>query len=308
MAAGFEAGEIKMKNIALAILSAALLFAAPAGAIEEGVIQAHPAVWHINTGHSEITLFGSMHMLPANTAWLTPEILRYINRSETFVFEVPTDDVSRNDLTRLVDARGALPDGQSLRAMLAPGARADYDAAMAAEHMSASITDHQQPWLAALHLTLADTMNRSFDPDAGVDYVVMSWAAKRHREVRYLETVKDQLAMLVPDPGERDDQLMRFQAALKQVGQEEKDLDPLLQAWMNGDVKTLDNMITADFENRPEARKRLLSDRNTEWTAKIEKMAGEWHNYFIVVGAAHLTGSDGVVALLRKDGYQVDGP
>jgi uncharacterized protein YbaP (TraB family) len=296
-----------MKNTALALCCTALLFAAPAKA-EDEVVQAHPVAWHVHTGHSEITLFGSMHLLPANTAWLTPDILHSVRTSQVFVFEVPTDDVSRTTLTRLVDARGALPPGQSLRAMLPPESQADFDAAMAAEHMSASITDRQQPWLAALHLSLADTINRKFDPDAGVDYVVMSWANSHNRDVRYLETVNDQLAMLVPDPSESGDQLNRFQAALKNVGREEKDLNPLLEAWSNGDVTTLDNMIAGDFAQRPAARKRLLTDRNREWADKIKKMAGEWRSFFIVVGAAHLTGPEGVVALLRQDGFQVDGP
>lgn len=298
-----------MKKTVFALSCCALLVTAPARAEDDNdVVQAHPVAWHVQTGHSEITLFGSMHMLPANMAWLTPDILHSVKSSEVFVFEVPTDDVSRTTLTRLVDARGALPAGQSLRAMLPPDSQADFDAAMAAEHMSASITDRQQPWLASLHLTLADTMNRKFFPDAGVDYVVMSWANSHNRQVRYLETVNDQLAMLVPDPSESHDQLNRFQTALKNVGKEEKDLDPLLEAWSNGDVATLDSMIDGDFRDRPAARKRLLTDRNQEWAAKIKQMAGEWRNFFIVVGAAHLTGPDGVVELLRKDGFKVDGP
>jgi hypothetical protein len=296
-----------MKKTALALCAAALVCAVPARA-EDSVVQAHPAAWHVHTGHSEITLFGSMHMLPANMAWLTPDILHSVRTSEVFVFEVPTDAISRTTLTHLVDANGALPPGQSLRAMLPPDSQADFDSAMAAEHMSASVTDHEQPWLASLHLTLADTINRSFDPDAGVDYVVMSWASSHNRQVRYLESVNDQLAMLVPDPTENGDQLNRFKDALKQVGREEKELDPLLQAWSTGDVVTMDTMIANDFAERPAARKRLLTDRNQEWADKIKQMAGEWRNFFIVVGAAHLTGPDGVVALLRKDGFQVDGP
>lgn len=309
-----------MKKTTLALCFAAVVFAVPTQAVEavkelvivpgvkERVIQAHPATWRIKTGHSEITLFGSMHMLPANTGWLTPEIWHAVRTSDVFVFEVPTDDNSRNTLTRLVDAKGALPAGQSLRAMLPPESQADFDAAMAAEKMTANITDHQKPWLASLHLTLADTMNRQFYPDAGIDYVLMNWANRRNLQVRYLETVNSQLTMLMPDPSEEADQLRRFQATLKNVGRTEKDLDPLFEAWMDGDVATLDSIIVRDFADRPAARKRLLTDRNVEWAGKIKKMSGEWRNFFVVVGAAHLTGPDGVVAMLRKEGIEVEGP
>ncbi len=309
-----------MKKTALALCFIAVVFAVPTQAVEgvkelvivpgvkERVIQAHPATWRIRTGHSEITLFGSMHMLPANTGWLTPDIWHAVRTSDVFVFEVPTDDNSRNTLTRLVDARGALPAGQSLRAMLPPESQADFDAAMAAEKMTASITDHQQPWLASLHLTLADTINRQFYPDAGIDYVLMNWANRRNLQVRYLESVDSQLAMLMPDASEQVDQLRRFQTALKNVGRTEKDLDPLFEAWSDGDVATLDSIIVKDFADRPAARKRLLIDRNVEWAEKIKKMSGEWRNFFVVVGAAHLIGPDGVVAMLRKEGIEVEGP
>jgi uncharacterized protein len=296
-----------MNRKILAALAVPLFFAAPAMA-DQTAIQAHPAVWHVRTGHSDITLLGSLHMLPANMAWLTPDILHSINHSDIFMFEVPTDDTSRTTLTSLLDARGALPPGQSLRAMLPSASQADFDAAITAEHLSASITDHEQPWLASLQLTLADTMNRAYYPDAGVDYVVMSWANAHNRQVRYLETVDQQLAMLMPDENETSSQLAEFADRLKQVGQEEKDIDPVVQAWSSGDVAKLDDLIDGDFEGHPDAKKRLLTDRNREWATEIEQMAGGWRNAFVVVGAAHLAGPDGVPALLRKDGFTVDGP
>ena len=295
-----------MNKKILVSLFAPLLLAAPARADEE-VVQAHPAAWHIHTGHSEITLFGSLHMLPANMAWLTPELLGAINHTDVFVFEVPTDDISRTTLNSMLDSRGRLPAGQSLRAMLPPASQADFDVAISTEHLSASVTDREKPWLASLQLSLADTMNRNYYPDAGVDYVVMSWASAHHRDVRYLETVNEQLAMLVPDQSE-DAQLDEFESALKQVKQEERDIDPLVQAWSAGDVAKMDGIIDREFAGNPESKARLLTDRNREWTAKIEKMAGEWRNFFVVVGAAHLSGPDSVPALLRKDGFTVDGP
>jgi hypothetical protein len=92
------------------------------------------------------------------------------------------------------------------------------------------------------------------------------------------------------------------------VKQEERDIDPLVQAWGAGDVARMDGIIDREFAGNPESKARLLTDRSREWTAKIEKMAGEWRNFFVVVGAAHLSGPDSVPALLRKDGFTVDGP
>ncbi len=88
----------------------------------------------------------------------------------------------------------------------------------------------------------------------------------------------------------------------------QKELDPLVAAWSDGDVARLGSLMDANFAAHPEAKKKLLSDRNRKWANQIEAMMNEGKNFFITVGAAHLAGSDGVPALLRADGYQVDGP
>ena len=151
------------------------------------------------TGHGTVTLFGSLHVLPANMDWLTPDIMRAISRADVFVFEVPTDAQSQDTLNSLIAQRGTLPPGQSLRAQLSPDSQAEFDAAIAAAHLSPALTDREQPWLASLQLSLADTMNHNYFPDAGADFVLMSWANAHFRRVRYLETVDQQFALLAND-------------------------------------------------------------------------------------------------------------
>ena len=45
-----------------------------------------------------------------------------------------------------------------------------------------------------------------------------------------------------------------------------------------------------------------------EFLAQLETMLNQKHVYFVTVGAGHLAGPKGVPALLRQDGYRVDGP
>jgi uncharacterized protein YbaP (TraB family) len=271
------------------------------------VLPAHPAVWHVKGPHGgEVTLFGSLHMLPANTDWLTPDIWHAIAHTDVFVFEVATDTPSRTALNTLIDAHGRLPDGQSLRALLPPEARGDYDNAIAAAHLSADITDHEQPWLVSLQLSLADSMNQSYFPDAGVDYVMMDWAKHYNRPVRYLETVDQQFQMLVP--ADNDMHLDQFESGLKRIGHRPNDLDPLVTAWSHGDEQQLGALMDVSFAANPQAKKILVTDRNRKWASQIETMLGDDRSFFVTVGAAHLAGPDGVPALLRADGYEVDGP
>jgi uncharacterized protein YbaP (TraB family) len=271
------------------------------------VVPAHPAMWHIKGPHGgQATLFGSLHVLPANMGWVTTDILHAIAHTDVFVFEAATDTPSRAALDNLIETHGKLPEGLSLRALLPPDSQSDYDAAIAAAHLSRDITDHEQPWLVALQLTLADSMNNNYFPDAGADYVLMSWANQHDRSIRYLETIDQQFQMLAPT--DNDLRLGEFESGLKQVGQEQNELDPLIAAWSRGDVEKLGALMDVSFADRPETKKILITERNLKWAKQIEEMLAEDRSFFITVGAAHLTGSDGVPALLRADGYTVDGP
>jgi uncharacterized protein YbaP (TraB family) len=303
-------GATMLRTFAAA-MSLLLLTALPALAEDvatpSDVIPAHPVLWHIKGPHGgQVTLFGSLHMLPANTSWLTPDIWHAVAHTDVFVFEVATDTPSRATLNTLIDAHGHLPQGESLRTLLPPDAQTDYDTAITTAHLSHDITDHEQPWLVSLQLRLADSMNKSYFPDAGVDYVLMNWAKQYKRSVRYLETVDQQVLMLAPT--DNDLHLDEFESGLKHVGHMQNDLDPLITAWSHGDEQTLGTLMDVSFAANPRAKKVLVTDRNRKWAGQIEKMLNEDRSFFITVGAAHLAGPDGVPALLRADGYEVDGP
>src|ERR1700732_2138246 len=105
-----------MEKIGLAT-AIAFLLAAPLARAD--VINAPPVVWHITSpSGGNVTLFGSLHILPANMDWLTPDIMHAVSRTDMFVFEVPTDPSSEETLNGMISARGTLPPGQSLRSLL----------------------------------------------------------------------------------------------------------------------------------------------------------------------------------------------
>ena len=59
------------------------------------------------------------------------------------------------------------------------------------------------------------------------------------------------------------------------------------------------------MEKFPDLYRTLTTDRNRKWLPRIETMLHEKQDYLIIVGALHLIGKDGVVALLERQGYKV---
>jgi uncharacterized protein YbaP (TraB family) len=140
----------------------------------------------------------------------------------------------------------------------------------------------------------------------GADSVVSEQATKSGKPIRYLETVDQQLALLAPsDPAV---ELQSFEAELRSFETADSDVAAMIDAWEKGDTAALNAVTAKEFEGHPEARAAFFTDRNRAWVKQIEAMLHERKTFFITVGAGHLIGKDSVPALLRADGYRVDGP
>jgi len=267
---------------------------------------AHPALWHVTGEAGEVYLLGSIHVLPPNVKWHTLAISLALSRADTFVFEVPEDAAAVSELQDLIQKNGFLPPDQKLRDLLHPKFRADYDAAVKISGLDAAGVDRERPWLAGIQLMFTQISKLNYASSNGVDSVLMENAVRNHKPIRYFETIADQFALLAPD--DRALELEEFEAGLADLRDVSAGIQPMVDAWANGDQAKLDELINGDLDQFPQARKMLLDDRNLRWVPQIEAMLKEKHVFFVTVGAGHLTGPKGVPALLRKAGYRVDGP
>ena len=270
------------------------------------VFMAYPSLWHIKSGQAEVYMLGAVHVLPSYVHWRTPQIVRALSRSDVFVFEVPEDAQSLAQLQAMIQAHGYLPPGETLRTKLHSEALADYDTAVTASGLPAAGVERERPWLAGIQLMFAQMKKLNYATSNGVDSTLMEEAAKNHKEMRYFETISEQFALLAPDDPKLE--LQEFESGLKDLRDLAGDVQPMMKAWGEGDQAKLDELINGDLDEFPDARKILLDDRNKRWVPQIEAMLKEKHVFFITVGAGHLTGSAGVPALLRADGYKVEGP
>jgi len=83
--------------------------------------------------------------------------------------------------------------------------------------------------------------------------------------------------------------------------------EEIVTAWKTGDLKALSDLfideIKADF---PKLYKAAIVDRNMAWLPKIAKYLDTPETEFVLVGAAHLVGEDGVIEQLKKLGYKIE--
>jgi uncharacterized protein len=80
----------------------------------------------------------------------------------------------------------------------------------------------------------------------------------------------------------------------------------LVDLWRRGDADMLARLTYDAYRDLPSFGERLLSARNRNWLPKIEKYLGSGQTYFVIVGAAHMGGPDGLLSLLRARGYRIE--
>jgi uncharacterized protein len=129
---------------------------------------------------------------------------------------------------------------------------------------------------------------------------LMALAKKQHSEVVGLETVEEQMAVFDSIPYKTQaTMVIALMDSLPQARQEFKAMVDLYKKQDINGLYTLTSESDFDLAGHQEI---LLYSRNRRWIPSIEKQIGAKPT-FIAVGAAHLGGTEGIIALLQKRGY-----
>lgn len=152
----------------------------------------------------------------------------------------------------------------------------------------------------------------------GIDEHFLKEAKKANKTILELESAEFQFTMLA----NLDNDLMDFMIKYFILNEDEevKELTNLYEAWINGDLeKIIDFIEEIDNENNidvseyknleslmEEYNNEMINKRNSKMLENIDNYFKENKNTFVVVGAAHIVGEEGVTNKLKELGYSVN--
>ena len=90
------------------------------------------------------------------------------------------------------------------------------------------------------------------------------------------------------------------------AGREDGGGASMIANWRRGDVDLIATRMRESYRDFPAFYQRLIVARNQNWIPKIEQYLRSGQIYFVVAGAGHMGGSDGLLALLRQRGCRID--
>ena len=257
-----------------------------------------PALWEVTSPEGrQGWLFGTAHVLPRCATWRTELFDQALAGSGEILVEIDLrmDNAERAAILGRMSQSPGLP---AIGERVAPGMAAALDQMIARHGLSPRDFARTETWAVALVLSNAAT---PVDFVPGVDRYILGEA--EDRPVVEMEGLEMQLGIFDRLPEARQAELL--QAIVSEAANGEDQRRAIVEMWRTGNVEALAASTEARLEASPELRQALLVDRNHAWLEPIEAAISRGKRPFVAVGAAHMTGTDGVVALLQDRGYRI---
>lgn len=239
-------------------------------------------------------LFGTIHFIcEADYIW-TDSMQKAFDGCSRVALEMDMDDAEvQAQLTQSM----TLPKGMALK---------DYFSDEQYQQLSVDLMDfagipvrmiqHMRPFAV---LSILSFKSLNCPAPQSYELKLTAQAAEKGKEVIGLEQAADQIAIV--DKMEPDS---LAQLVLKYASQPDSlkhQYSELIAAYKHQDIQLLHQLIaqSPDYELNLEE---LLYRRNRNWAEQIGPLV-QHEPTFIAVGAGHLAGEEGVIALLRKKGF-----
>ncbi len=261
-------------------------------------------LWKISSRQSVVYLVGSVHMLTKDYYPLSPALDAAFKDSDLLVEEADLGELLSTDSQFQMLTRGMLRSDQSLEKVVSRGTFAEVSKRVGGLGLPIEPLQRFKPWMLALTLEGLEWQKAGFDADLGLDKHFYDRAHADSKQIQGLETPDYQISRFDGMTFEQQDRLLAD--TLKGLDSEMGNVSTLADAWKAGDAPLIERIVLADLKQDPAMYQRLLVERNQNWMPKIEALFSRRGHAFVVVGAAHLVGPDGLLTLLRAKGYAIE--
>ncbi len=272
-------------------------------ALLDKYIPQQPLIWSVSDQDTVIYLYGTVHTLGDADHWFTVQTRKALAQSEIAYFEVDSGDDQNERLAAAVRQNVYLSEGQTLFDLLMD--EQQELVAHAATESGAWIGDLKplKPAYAAAELANSRLRSAGYSVDQTVDGHLEKIAGQNGTELRYFATAEEQLGYF--GSVSLEDQVNYLLYEVLRTRSDEDGVDGFVEAWLSGDIATLEEEMIGDYPNQtPIVYEALLVDRNKQWVEELTRvMKEEKGSVFVAVGIGHLLGPDSLQAMLAEKGY-----
>jgi uncharacterized protein YbaP (TraB family) len=241
-------------------------------------------------------LYGTIHILTKDKFELSNSLKRAFDASTTIAMEVDLDMSGAEKIA--LAQKVLLPDGKTLKDFMAAQ---DYLQlkAYCIDSLQWSESKFERSSKLKPMFFSSVLIQENMSNMASYEMEFNKMAKKKKKETIGLETIEFQLGLFDQLPMQTQVDMLK-----QDYKSDMKNYDTLLACYLREDLETLGKLMAEETSAYPEFNELLLVQRNKSWIAPMRAQMQKESTFF-GVGAAHLSGPDGVVALLRAQGFTV---
>ena len=252
-------------------------------------------------------IFGTLHMNDARIRKLHDKVNQVLDESKSFAMEAFPSDHYWNPYQggQLIKHDMVLPRNESLEQYVGKDTYEEIERVLVdVLGMKPELVKTLRPWAAMRSFAI-----KAESSEVILDYALLERAAEQRKELYQVESIEEFIVTLQEMPIEAQVALLKFTVAsyedMRGI------IDDMLDAYLEQDLKAMHTISTRFIPN---------GDDNEQWRKIYLRHVIEIRNIvmahymrkpmrlkdtFIAVGAVHLYGEKGVLALIEKDGYTV---
>lgn len=284
---------MKHSVYAFAILFFPFLFGADAPDSKE----TQSLLWEIsgNGLESPSYLYGTMHVGDKRAYRFSKSVMPSFNRCKAFAMEINPSEVNPMEMMEMMKLKeGTLQD------LFTPAQWDSLSGFMLEKHHTELSTFNEfSPFFVYSVLSQSSFKNNK---GQALDLYFFEEAKKGRKDLHGLETVEEQISAI--NTMTQEEQVNMLMDVMR--GKDDSDpkfLKKMLKYYSKGDLDKLMEM-SHDADMGEDFEAALINDRNYRMAERMEPLIKE-KSTFVAVGALHLPGEEGVLELLRKQGYTV---
>jgi len=254
-----------------------------------------------------IYLMGSIHFADKSFYPLRKKIEQAFSRSDTLVVELDINKINSRTYQQLISQKGSYRDGATIKEFISAETWLQLQQRLQQLNISYDSIKHYKPGVLVLALMATQVVQMGFEPQLGIDVHFLTKASMpgQLKNIIELETLEQQINLFL---NIRNGELL-LKESLHSLDEAEGVMAELVHYWKTGDEEKMNKLLFEDaliqYPAFSAIYDSLIYQRNQQMVLKIEDMLKQPGSYFVVVGAGHLIGEEGIVNVLKEKDYVV---
>lgn len=243
-------------------------------------------------------LYGTFHLLCPDQLQLSEKVKKAVGKSEQLVLELDFGDPA---VMQTIQQNMAYRDGTTAKDYLS---EEEYQIVSNFFRDSMQLPFEQMQSIKPFFLSSMTIIHFLNCQPGSFEQVLANEAQGKNIEVVGLETVQDQLTFVESIPFDKQKRMLVEN--LEDYEDSKKMFDKMVELYLNEKLYGLNSLMEEYMEDDyADLQQNMLIKRNKRWVPDIKEKISQKAS-FIAVGAGHLPGEEGLIKLLKEEGYTVE--